>query len=158
MTQRIKKAAQRAFSDAEQLRRERGDHVVILDKYVPWTEHVALLDSNAYYVVFPGSSGNWMLQCVPTSGGSFAERVPLPEGWAGLPHAELVQATGISDAIFCYADRFIAGAKSKDAAIEMAAAALAQQFKDERVGAARSLLASFKRIEEDQVARQHEKG
>jgi len=145
------KAARRAFSAAEDARRRRGDHTVVLEKFVPWTAHVDLVDADAYYVVFPSSSEGWMLQCIPPETGSFKQRVPLPEGWAGLGAAELCEVLGISGATFCHPARFIAGATSKGAAIEMAEAALAEQLQDERVEAALALRASFLKLEEDQA-------
>jgi len=140
------KQARRLFSDAEQARRERGDHVVILDKFCPWTEHVDRLDADAYYVVFPGSSGGWMLQCIPPKAGSFEKRVPLPEAWAGMREEDLVQTSGISDATFCHPGRFIAGAKSRDGALSMAKAAFKQQRQDEQLEAANALAETMKSL------------
>ena len=142
------KAARRAFSDAEQRRLQRNDHTIILDQYIPWRELVSHVGDNAYYVVFPGSSGNWMLQCIPPSAGSFAQRVPLPTKWAGLRGEELQEVTGISGAEFCHAARFIAGATSKGAALELAEAALELQLQDEQLEAARSLAATMKKVED----------
>ena len=92
-----------------------------------------------------------MLQCIPPEARSLKQRVPLPEGWAGLGAAELCEVLGISGATFCHPARFIAGATSKGAAIEMAEAALAEQLQDERVEAALALRASFLKLEEDQA-------
>ena len=75
----------------------------------------------------------------------------MPEAWAGLGAAEIQEVSGVEGAEFCHPARFIAGATSKGAAIELAAAALAQQFKDERVEAARSLRAGFERSLEEQA-------
>jgi len=146
------KAARHLFTAAEQRRLQRNDHTIILDQYVPWKEHVDdVVGDNAYYVVFPGSSGNWMLQCIPPSAGSFAQRVPLPTKWAGLRGEELQEVSRVSDAKFCHAARFIAGATSKGAAIELAEEALAQQRQAERREAANALRASFLKLEEDQA-------
>jgi len=143
MTENIKKAAAQLVSDAEQARRSRGGHTVVLEKFVEWTEHMELFGPNAYYIIFPGLSGNWMLHCIPPSSGSFTQRVPLPKGWAGLPYPELREVSGIPEVVFCYADRSIAGAKTKAAALALAEQALEQQFKDERVEAVRWLRALF---------------
>ena len=139
------KAARHLLLDAEQRRLQRNDHTIILDQYVPWRELVSHVGDNAYYVVYPGSSGNWMLQCVPPSAGSFAQRVPLPTKWAGLREAELREVTGISGAEFCHPGRFIAGATSKGAALELAEAALELQLQDEHAAAA-ALSATIKNV------------
>ena len=139
------------FSDAEDARRERGDHAVALEKYVPWREYVSTMNSEAYYVIYPASPGGWMLQCIPPEARSLKQRVPLPEGWAGMRNAELCEVTGISGATFCHPDRYIARATSKDAAIKLAAAAYKQQIQDEKIEAALALRASFLKLEEDQA-------
>lgn len=116
--------ARRLVEEAESLRHEREDHVLVFNEYVPWTGHVDVLHADAYFAIFPGSSGGWMVQCIPPQQGSFEQRVPMPEEWAGLRSTEFQDASGISDGIFCHPGRFIAGADSKESAIELAEIAL----------------------------------
>ena len=139
------------FNDAEEARLQRNDHVLALDQFSPWREHVRTFDADAYYVVYPAAEGGWLVRCLPPSSKSLAQRVPMPEAWAGLGCAELQEVSGVSDATFCHPGRFIAGAKSRDGALELAAAALAQQFWDERVEAVRALRAGFERSLKEQA-------
>jgi uncharacterized UPF0160 family protein len=49
----------------------------------------------------------------------------LPLEWAGKSGDELIQITGVTDAIFCHRERFIAVAESKEGAVKLAHLALA---------------------------------
>jgi uncharacterized UPF0160 family protein len=64
------------------------------------------------YAISPMSSGNWMVDAMPPEPGSFAQRLPLPEAWAGLRDAELAAASGAEDAIFANTCRFVDAATS----------------------------------------------
>ena len=48
----------------------------------------------------------------------------LPESWAGLRDQELINATGVSDAVFVHRNRFMAVAKNKQGAVRLAELAL----------------------------------
>jgi uncharacterized UPF0160 family protein len=98
------------------------DGVVVLDRYLPWTQME--VPAHAFFIVFPGSSGGWMVQQVPTRPGGLVGRVPLPEEWAGLRDGALQTACGVPDATFCHAGRFIGGAASRDGAVRMAQKAI----------------------------------
>jgi len=65
------------------------------------------------------------VQCVPPEVGSFEQRKPLPEEWAGKRDADLQRVTSVSSAIFCHPGRFIAGAKYRDDALDLARQAVA---------------------------------
>jgi uncharacterized UPF0160 family protein len=93
--------------------------IVTLDQFAPVMEHVCNNSQVALYLVFPQGE-DWLVQCVPPKMGSFAQRQPLPESWAGLRGAELAAVCGVSDAVFTHNGRFIGGARSKEGAIEMA--------------------------------------
>ena len=104
--------AERAAADAE-------EGIMVLDQFLPWQGCQAVID-NCNFVVFPALGGGWMCQCVPKSIGSFDQKLPLPESWAGLRDDTIKAATGVEDSIFCHPGRFIAGASSKDGAIALA--------------------------------------
>jgi len=100
--------------------------VLVLEKFVPWTDALLRLDTGrSKFVVFPAETGDWRIQAVPDAPGSFGMRKPLPESWAGLRGADLVEKTGVSDAIFCHNGRFIAGAQSREGIMKMALQAIA---------------------------------
>jgi len=141
----------RVLLEAEDARRERCGHTIVLEKYVPWRENISLLGSDAYYVIYPASGGGWVLKCLPPEARSLKQRVPLPSSWGGLRDEALEQASGVSDATFCHAARYIAVATSKGAAIKLAEEAYKQQMWDEKVEAVRALRAGFERSLEDQA-------
>ena len=108
----------KAIEDAEDPR------VIVLEQYTPWKRTVHALSEEALYMVYPAQSGAWRIQTVPVEPGSFEDRKSLPKPWAGLSDESLRDVTGIDDAMFCHNGLFIAGAKSFESAMKMAAIAL----------------------------------
>lgn len=101
-------------------------HILVLDKAIAWQMAVHDLDveKRLLYVVYPSDYG-WKLQCVPIDPAKFGSRKLMPEHWAGLRDAALAEKTGIADATFCHNGRWIAGATTKESAIQMARHAVA---------------------------------
>jgi uncharacterized UPF0160 family protein len=98
--------------------------VIVLEKYTPWKKTVHALSEAALFMVYPSQTGQWRLQTVPVEPGSFENKKSLPKPWAGLSDAELKEATGLDDAMFCHNGLFIAGAESYESTMKMAAMAL----------------------------------
>lgn len=101
--------------------------ILVLSRFLPWQETVIKEAPLVQFVVFPSETGDWRIQAVPASLGSFQTRKALPESWAGLRGAELAAAVRAmggemedSEAVFCHPGRFICGATSFDAAMQMA--------------------------------------
>ena len=94
--------------------------VLELDRNMPWKDAVFAHGLPVLYAVYPASSGNWMVDTMPPDPGSFAQRLALPEAWAGLPEAELPAATGVPDAVFVHLRRFVGAARSRAGAVAMA--------------------------------------
>ena len=99
-------------------------HILVLDRGMPWKNAVFKHDLPVIYCVSPASNGNWMLDTMPPEPGSFAQRLPLPEAWAGLESAALAAETGVPDAVFVHLRRFVGAARSRDGALAMARKAL----------------------------------
>ncbi len=99
--------------------------VIVLEKYVPWKRTVHKLSTQALYMVYPSQTGQWRIQTVPVEPGSFEDRKPLPQQWAGLSEQALQEVTGLDDAMFCHNGLFIAGSTSFESTMKMAAMALA---------------------------------
>ena len=99
--------------------------ILVLDKGMPWKNTVFARDLPVIYCVSPASNGNWMIDTMPPEKESFAQRLPLPEAWAGLEREALAAASGVPDAVFVHLRRFVAAAKSREGALEMARRALA---------------------------------
>jgi len=108
----------KAIEDAEDPR------VIVLEKYIPWKKTVLKQSEEALFMLYPSQTGQWRIQAVPVEQGSFENRKQLPKKWAGLSGAELVEATGIDDAMFCHNGLFIAGAESFESTMKMATMAL----------------------------------
>ncbi|MGS0535084.1 MYG1 family protein [Pseudoalteromonas sp. SaAl2] len=113
-----KKIVAKAIADADDPR------VIVLEQYTPWKKTVHSLSNEALYMVYPSHSGKWIIQTVPVEPGSFEDRKPLPQQWAGLSGDELQAVTGLDDATFCHNGLFIAGAESFASVMVMASIAL----------------------------------
>ena len=81
---------------------------------------------DALFVIYPKRQG-FGLEAVPRELGSFQNRRDLPADWGGLDGGELVAATGVGDALFCHAKRFLAVARSHAGIVALAALALAER-------------------------------
>jgi uncharacterized UPF0160 family protein len=76
------------------------------------------------FVVHPRDT-DWCVTGIRRSGDSFEQRADLPAAWAGLTGQDLAAVSGVADATFCHNGLFIAAAKTREAALEMAAIAVA---------------------------------
>ena len=89
-------------------------------EYLPWK--AAYFENGGEdhptdFVVMP-VEGSWRIVAIPPQAGSFAQKVPLPESWAGLVDAALSTVIGVTDARFCHKNRFVAVFATRDGAIE----------------------------------------
>ncbi|MDE1897275.1 MAG: MYG1 family protein, partial [Rhodospirillales bacterium] len=100
--------------------------LLVLETGMPWKNVVFSHNLPVLFAISPASNGNWMVDTVPPEPGSFAQRLPLPEGWAGLQGAELAAASGVEDAVFVHVRRFVGGAKTRGGAIALAQKALTE--------------------------------
>ena len=97
--------------------------VVILPENVPWKQVVVTEAPEALFVVYPKRQG-FGVETVPVALGTFENRRDLPAAWGGLEDEDLAKATGVDDALFCHAKRFLAVARSREGAEKLAALAL----------------------------------
>ena len=98
--------------------------ILVLDRGMPWKTVAFSHDLPVIFTVSPAANGNWMIDTMPPEPGSFAQRLALPEGWAGLEGPALAAASGVADAVFVHNRRFVGAARSRAGAIEMARLAL----------------------------------
>lgn len=98
--------------------------VLELERKLPWEGPVFAHGLPALYAVYPVPNGDWMVDAMPPEPGSFAQRLPLPEAWAGLRDAELAAVSGVPDAVFVHARRFVGAARSRGGAMAMARKAI----------------------------------
>lgn len=92
---------------------------------MPWTRVVIDEMPDVLLVVYPNDEGDqFHLRTVPAADGSFATRMDLPAEWAGLRDEQLAAVSGVSDAVFCHLNLFIAGARSFAGALKLSEIAL----------------------------------
>ncbi|KAH9496859.1 UPF0160 protein myg1, mitochondrial [Bulinus truncatus] len=102
---------------------------------VPWKDHLFLLEEELQikpqidYVLFADQNGDWRVQCVPKTLGSFENRLSLPEEWRGVRDAELSEKSGIPGCVFVHSSGFIGGNKSFQGVLEMARRSLDSEKK-----------------------------
>ncbi len=98
--------------------------LLVTDTFIPLSD-LAEQFSDVLFVVFPNEVDNtWILHTLSV-GESHQNRKDLPVAWAGKRDAELEAVTGVSGSIFCHNKLFIAITKTKEAAVALAAIALA---------------------------------
>ncbi|KRA48295.1 MYG1 family protein [Devosia sp. Root635] len=81
------------------------------------------------FVVHPRDK-DWCLTTIRRSDEGFEARADLPAAWAGLTNGELEAASGVTGASFCHNGRFVAAAKTREAALAMAELAVAEALGD----------------------------
>ncbi len=108
---------------ADGIERAADPRVIELGANVPWKEVVVTTAPDALYVLYPKRLG-FGLEAVPRELGSFENRRDLPEPWAGLDGPELAALTGVDDALFCHAKRFLVVAGSREGIGRLAELAL----------------------------------
>ena len=98
--------------------------VVELPVNAPWKQALVPESADALFVIYPKRQG-FGLEAVPCELGTFDNRRDLPAAWGGLEGADLVAATGVEDALFCHAKRFLVVARSQAGIERLAELALA---------------------------------
>ena len=98
--------------------------ILVLERGMPWKNVIFSHDLPVLFTISPASNGNWMVDTVPPEPGSFAQRLSLPESWAGLQNAELAAESGVEDAVFVHLRRFVGAARTRGGAMAMARLAL----------------------------------
>ena len=104
--------------------RSADPRILDLDRKLPWEGPVSAHALPVLYAVYPVPNGNWMVDAMPPEPGSFGQRLPLPEAWAGLREADLAATCGVPDAVFVHARRFVGAARSREGATTMARRAI----------------------------------
>jgi uncharacterized UPF0160 family protein len=100
--------------------------IIILDNNYPWRKTL-INYSEPLFVISPKSNKTWSIDTVVKPNEKFLRRLYFPLSWAGKRDADLEKVTGVSGAVFCHNDRFVAVAKTKEGAIELAKLALDNQ-------------------------------
>ena len=108
-----------------------GRRTMEFAEYVPWKEAYFELGGAEHpteFVVFPAES-TWRVIAIPPQLGSFDEKRPLPQAWAGLVDEELERVTGIPGARFCHKNRFIAVFSDRAGAVRGLVEAFGEEYR-----------------------------
>ena len=96
--------------------------IIVLERDYPW-ENILNRFSEPLYVV-KKRTNQWTVKAVRDDFFSFKNRKNFPKEWAGKNGKDLIDITGVKDAIFCHNALFICSAESKEGAIKLAELAL----------------------------------
>jgi uncharacterized UPF0160 family protein len=94
-----------------------NNEVVLLNEFVPWTGLITEHSPETLFVVFPDISGSWRIQGAPVKSGSQKLKASLPEPWRGMSKELLIEASGVSTAMFCHPTGFIMGCEDMEDAL-----------------------------------------
>jgi uncharacterized UPF0160 family protein len=97
---------------------------IILDRNVEWRELVSHYKDLLFVIEGIPGTNQWKVRAVRDSVHNFTNRKDLPLSWAGKQNAELAEASGVPDALFCHNKRFIVTAASKAGALALVKKAL----------------------------------
>lgn len=107
---------------------DHGGAILTLPYYVEWNTPVSDRQ-HIKFVIHPGMDNTNFVVNVAKNGSGYGSmenlRHPFPLHWAGLQSDQLVEATGVSSALFCHKGRHLATAASMSGALELARKALA---------------------------------
>ena len=94
--------------------------IIILDKNYPY-EYTLNNFPEILFVIYPRTTdGFWAVKAVKKDIKTFINRKNFPKLWAGLKEEELINVSGVADAVFCHRALFMCVAKSKEGAIKLA--------------------------------------
>ncbi|MEK7128128.1 MAG: MYG1 family protein [Patescibacteria group bacterium] len=96
--------------------------LIVID--APKVSRFEIWDALQYYpeplFVVSGGDEDWYTVAMRKEKNSFGNRKDFPAPWAGLKMKKLRAITGVSDAVFCHNNLFLAVANSKEGAIKLA--------------------------------------
>jgi len=119
--------AKAVVEQGERVALDDAHDAIVLGQWAPWKEHVhEICDDLPAFTVYP-QDGEWMVMQVPEAPDSFRPAYRgLPEAYQGLRGDDLIEESGVADAVFVHPGRFCGGAESKAGAIELARHAFTQ--------------------------------
>lgn len=121
-----KQVVDEAYESAEDKR------ILILKEKAPWGKWARMYPEVLFVITPPNfsdgspASRHWYVKTVTASEDSFERRKDFPAAWAGKEEEELQEVSGVSDAVFCHNRQFIAAARSREGAYQLALRALTQ--------------------------------
>ncbi|NLS16437.1 MYG1 family protein [Rhizobium sp. P40RR-XXII] len=108
------------------------DRVLELPMGMPFRPAIVKAGADHLLFVVHPREADWCLTGIRRAEEGFELRANLPAAWAGLSGRDLEVATGIEGASFCHNGRFIAAARTREAALALAG--LAVEDAEKRAG------------------------
>ncbi len=94
--------------------------IIVLQKSCPW-KRILSEKEDTMFCVYGTGQNSWNVQGIPKDeNNEFDLKAQFPEAWAGLNNEELEKVSGITGATFCHRGRWLAGASTREAAVELA--------------------------------------
>lgn len=95
-------------------------HVLELPMGMPFRPAILKAGADQLLFVVHPRDKDWCLTTIRKGDEGFENRANLPASWAGLTNDELEAASGVTGASFCHNGRFVAAARTREAALAMA--------------------------------------
>ena len=103
-----------------------ASHILELPTGMPFRPAVVKAGADQLLFVVHPRDKDWCLTTIRSADEGFAVRADLPAAWAGLTNGDLEAACGVAGASFCHNGRFVAAAKTREAALAMAELAVGE--------------------------------
>ncbi|HEV7305372.1 MYG1 family protein [Ensifer sp.] len=110
----------------EQIALAGAGRILELPRGMPFRPAVVKAGADHLLFVVHPRDNDWCLTGIRRADEGFELRADLPAAWAGLTNGDLEAACGVAGASFCHNGRFIAAAKTREAALAMADLAVAE--------------------------------
>ena len=105
---------EKAYEESEDKR------IIVLDGPYPSRDFLSKHPEPLYFIRPRSIDSKWSVETVRDDSRSFVNRKDFPKEWGAKRDQELVLVTGVSDAVFCHKNLFLAVADSKEGAITLA--------------------------------------
>ncbi len=116
--------------------------ILVLPMGMPFRSAIVKAGADHLLFVVHPREKDWCLTGIRRADEGFDLRADLPAAWAGLTNRDLEVACGVDGASFCHNGRFIAAARTREAALAMAELAVKEALKIEQNSMADAGLAS----------------
>ena len=101
-------------------------HILELPLGMPFRSAVVKAGADQLLFVVHPRDKDWCVTGIRRADEGFELRADLPAAWGGLTNADLEAASGVAGASFCHKGRFIAAARTREAALALAGIAVAE--------------------------------
>lgn len=118
---------EKAFQEAKKVYENSVDKtILIFEKNYerPTWKRMSEFPEPVFVIYYTEKNDQWKVEAVPERPESQTSRKLAPDSWRGSGPEQMVDATGVLDAMFCHPSGFLFGAKSFEGALELAKKAL----------------------------------